>query len=433
MKISLVQLSKLISLLLIATISFQNIRLLFLGPLVLSITNLFLLINLVVLLTYVARKEKIVIGRYQMPYVAILSGFGALAVLSCIWHARFEVVAPIASSMLLTLLIVASIREINIRYWEAAILLSAVLAVIFAIGHSANLIPLFGFEGPVPHRGKILPIDLKQGYTGLIGTRGSYGILCILGIVVGLWWWRCGSIPRKLVALSSILAIIFSVALSLSRSTWLAIGITMFAYIPLRWMVAGTSRYNRLNRGVIIAVVVAFIGMWLALYGVPSSVSDSYNLMVSIRERSVESRWSQYQAALDLSVNAPIFGLSSSQMERLFSEHVLHNSMLAVLLEIGIFPLIFFVALHAWLIKDLIKIALVDSYYENRLRAAVWLSGLFGVIVEMSLFRGYQTNMFWVFVGLLVADIIRMRRGVSFKCDRVANSGFLGSPRPGGS
>lgn len=202
-------------------------------------------------------------------------------------------------------------------------------------------------------------------------------------------WYRRGAVVMIVVAL-----------LTLSRAAWLALAVELavFCYVHRREV---RQWWSRLTPQYIVGIIGALI-MLLGYMG--------YFLTSSVVSSSSSNRLEVTQVALTFAREAPWFGYGPGTFVDLFNSSYVytveygaaldaHGFVQKILVEEGIFGVIFFVAFLVWVIRALAGRARENWFYESLLLMVV------GAITFQLFNTSYLNSVMWVPVGVALAGI----------------------------
>jgi hypothetical protein len=296
-------------------------------------------------------------------------------------------------------------------------LLSGFVLAFTAIGQRYGVVPIFDFSRVSSFRDFIF-----SGYTGLIPTRGSFGIVLMTSLtflLASLMETRSRSI--RTVALGGIAMTGLAAVVSLSRSTILAylVALTSFAIFHLSSKRLRGGGAKRFRSAYIVLLGLAILASWLFLSGL---VTELILRLTAIRPGSIETRLVTISEALEQVPEAWLLGTGSELNERL--SHLVHNAYVAVLVERGVFGFTGFSMLNLTAFFVLLS-RLFTTRPDRRHVYSCLLAGFLGVQTELMFFRGYLSIPYWVFMAILLIFVNQStipRRGASNRFPGTANN-----------
>ncbi|MEI6288050.1 MAG: O-antigen ligase family protein [bacterium] len=257
----------------------------------------------------------------------------------------------------------------------------------------------------------------------LAGTHAFYLVLCSLIVLSLLAYKRFFSnqLPTMILWIWS-----FGIAMSLMRHLWLGLvfgGAVIFALIPRKNKKILAS-YGGKNILTVFAILVVLImaGNIFFTYDLNNPVfnflQDLQIRAASIGNTSIDTsvawRFSLWQSAQEVWLTNPIFGIGLGHIIpleldgwRTFEEvRNLHNSLLAILVQMGLLGLISFLGLIASVLITSRKKIFND---QNLTPYYIGLYAGVAVILFCSLFQPYfETNLtaifLWIFLGLIATS-----------------------------
>ena len=366
-----------------------------------NITNftLVLLLTLFIISKCYTQKIKIPRNIVYINYLALV--FIVTMFLSYLATSDLERFITFFSAMLIFLLVGNYLHLVKRQWLEVAAYLTTMIAIAFAIGHYLDYIPVFEFEKTAYRENFEI---IKMGYTGLIPSRGSYGILLLTGLVISHFWFKKKRL-REL-SLISIIIICFAAFITLSRSTWLAFLIFYISLIVIFYFLY--ARYIRPRSvyyfiGIVICIIISI--------SIFQSVIDFYGYIKDIQETSVQHRIYQYNYALEQAKHYPVFG--TGYLVTKTGE--IHNSFLAILMERGWLNFVLFSFIIGILIVNLIISIKKSNTRQDTYRFTVLLSGLIAVLVEANLYRGYISNTLMFYLAFVLGNLYQVQK-IPKKC-----------------
>lgn len=335
-----------------------------------------------------------------VPAAVFLYLFAFFVFISLAWNREGSFSFSVMWSMALPLAFsLFSLRNVDLAY--KSVFCSALFLALIVIGQKFSVVPVPNYLN-VAKFGSNDPFS--WGYTGLISTRGTFGITLITGLA-------CGFISDAVYGHKRILMwgmyVVFLIAavFSLSRSTLFSIFIfgmlvMFFSLSQVKIRYAAGKKTSLLPIGLVGAVIFLIIfGSFIA-----SLISD----FINIRPETVSIRMSAIRQGMSLISDNIWFG--AGKVSGRFLEHSIHNAYIAVLVERGFFAFGAFVALNIALMGRLIFFAYKLDIKTSR-QAYILLSAFLAVQVEMFFFQGYNSLSYWAFVALCLVVIRRLRVG----------------------
>lgn len=274
-------------------------------------------------------------------------------------------------------------------------LLSGFVLAFTAIGQRYGVVPVFDFSKVSSFRDFIL-----SGYTGLIPTRGSFGIVLMTSLAFLLASLiETRSRPIRAVALGGIAMTGLAAVVSLSRSTMVAylVVLTSFAIFHLSSKRLRGGGAKRFRSAYIVLPGLAILASWLFLSGL---VTDLIDRLIAVRAGSVETRLDTISEALEQVPEAWLLGTGSELTGSL--SHLVHNAYVAVLVERGVFGFTGFLMLNLTAFFVL-QSRLFTTHSDRRYIYSCLLAGFLGVQTELMFFRGYLSIPYWVFIAILLS------------------------------
>lgn len=364
-----------------------------LGPLevIVGISLLFLFVRLF-------QRSNIMIDKFNARILFLAIPYFTLNLLS-MYYTGQPGVLPL---FLLAAVFVWCVLDVYQFSWRLPVLLEilgATIMCVFAIGHYFAVIPVFEFE-------RISNVSVfgvrTEGYTGLISSRGSYGIWIIASLYAcATFALRSSSLLPRLLISSFVVVLLFCTYISLSRSTYAAVFV--FILIGIFFVLTNARvRFGSTVANVLVPVSIIATAIFLLL-AATGTLSGMYNYFVSIRAKSVDIRLDTVQRAIE-EMSATNF-LGSAEF---FSTHVIHNAYLAVTFERGFVAGFFFSLINAYMAFAFLSKA-IDPNEDQRLQFQLALAGLMAVQVELNYFQGYMSITYWAFMGFLLVTTNRKR------------------------
>lgn len=314
------------------------------------------------------------------------------------------------------LFIIASYVVLTARSprWEWTVLVPTLSACAMAWFHQLGIIPAYDQRLYTLMGGafKDSPYFFDIGYVGLITTRGSYGILCLLGLYVTvrratsvaqthrLLWWGVGAF------------IALSMVMSLSRSTWL--GLVVFA--GLAWT-AWVGHRLRIDARVLAAVPLLGLAALGALE--LSGISNVFGGLMNLRSGSVMTRADQIAEVIRRADEIVLFGAGDIRI----ANHVVHNLWAAVFVQYGGIALMFWVLAWAMILALLIRTRRICATAAGRYRVDLLTALFLAINVELIAFSGYGSFTMWMALGVITAGAWREARSA-----RAAPAGLASAP-----
>lgn len=287
--------------------------------------------------------------------------------------------------------------------WMFPVLVGGLAAIIVAIGHFTGLIPLFDFErSSAGLNGQ----GLEIGFTGLVSARGEYGILLLLVLLAAMS--KLEGFWLKIV----ILAIAFSAVITVSRSTWFALGVagTTLGIYRLTKSSSLTQRLQRISIVFSGSVVLAAAGAWIGGF---AWVSDKYTMLVLMRERSINDRLDQYSWAFE-NLGVYFFGGGGEAARERFGYSV-HNNFLSLSLSFGLIAGAIMLTIVIGLLIHSIRIILTTKSAQDFNTAFIVLAILLGMVIEISLYPKFQSVIMWTLIGISAGLLSRCHVAVAAK------------------
>lgn len=273
-------------------------------------------------------------------------------------------------------------------------LLSGLVLAVTAIGQLLGVVPVFAFSKVSSFRDSI-----SFGYTGLIPSRGAFGIVLMTALTFFLatlseaksWFIRT-------MTLGGIAVIGLAAVISFSRSTIVAFFVVLISFAifhlsskKLRW---GSTK--RFRCAFILLPSLVLLASSLLLSGL---VADFLERLIAVRQKSVDVRFQTMSEAIEQLPKAWLLGTGSDINETL--NHMIHNAYLAVLVERGVFGFTGFFMLNLTTFFVLLR-RLFTTQMDHRYIYSCLLAGFLGVQTELMFFRGYLSIPYWIFFSIVV-------------------------------
>lgn len=296
-------------------------------------------------------------------------------------------------------------------------LLSGLVLAFTAIGQRYGVVPVFDFSKVSNFRDFIL-----SGYTGLIPSRGSFGIVLMTSLTFLLTsLLETRSRVIRALALGGIAMTGLAAVVSLSRSTMVAylVVLASFAIFHLSSKRLRGGGARRFRSAYIVLPGLAILATWLFLSGF---VTDLIDRLIAVRAGSVETRLDTFSEAFEYVPEAWLLGTGSELTENL--GHLIHNAYVAVLVERGVFGFTGFLILNLTAFFVLLS-RLFATQPDRRYVYSCLLAGFLGVQTELMFFRGYLSIPYWVFMAILLIFLNHStiaRRGASNRFPGTANN-----------
>lgn len=364
-----------------------------LGPLevIVGISLLFLFVRLF-------QRSNLMIEKFNARILFLATPYFTLNILSMYYTGQPNVL-PL---LLLAAVFVWCILDLYQFSWRLPVLLEilgAAIMCVFAIGHYFGVIPVFEFE----KTSNVSVFGVRtEGYTGLISSRGSYGIWLIASLYAcATLALRSSSLLPRLLISSFVIVLLFCAYISLSRSTYAAVFV--FMLIGIFFVVANARvRFGSTVANVLVPVSIIGTAIFFLL-AATGTLSDMYNYFVSMRAKSVDIRLDSARRVIEDMSATNFFGSGE-----FWSTHAIHNAYLAVTFERGFVAGFFFCLVNAYMAFAFLSKA-VDPNEDQRLQFQLALAGLIAVQVEMIYFHGYMSITYWAFMGFLLVTTNRKR------------------------
>lgn len=372
--------------LVVSGVAFQNV------PAVagISVFETFFLIAALLLMLGLAVRAKRICFRANPPtswFLFTLVVFALLAIITETPRYLLTMMFALSSGVLFLLASDASPRAA-----AHGALLSGVILAFSAIAQRYGLMPIFEFS-KVSFRGSTL-----SGYTGLIPSRGQFGIALITSLTFSLSLlfeakgWVIRATALGLIAMAG-----FAAAISLSRSTMVAYFVVLISFaifhLSSKRLRGGPKRFRS---AYVVLLGLAILAAWLFLSGL---FTDLINRLIAVRPRGVEVRLSTISEAVEYVPESWLFGTGSELRERL--THQVHNAYIAVLVERGVLGFMSFLMLNLIGFAVLLR-RLFATHQDRRYIYSCLLAGFLGVQTELMFFHGYLSIPYWVFVAIVL-------------------------------
>ena len=228
-----------------------------------------------------------------------------------------------------------------------------------------------------------LPWPRSCSVTTIFGTFG-YLTLIGLGYTVGLLFTKkLLKESSKLLLFGVFLMLLLSVFLTQDRSTWLACFVLLLVFCFIKGCLA-----IRILLAIIVVLTIVYAGY------------EVWNIVVSIRPKTVERRLETFYIAMNAFLQHPFFGIGW-QMDLLVNVKgkLLHNSFLALLAYFGLFgtiPHIVLMSVHLITLYMIYKRA-CDPWV--RCLSLGTLLGTVGWFVENNFYLGVREYGIWILYG----------------------------------
>jgi len=284
------------------------------------------------------------------------------------------------------------------RFWSVGVLASCTVGVL----QSVDLMPMvFGEVNRIGRSllGFQLPFKRSVGIFSIYSYFGTY-VLPFLAIALAMLSSRLSTsrLDFRLLA-TTIGLILLSVLITQSRSTWLALVLSMLV-LHTALSLASDSKLRLVNFSVIL------LGLGLALILAPGMLDVELLVegFVNMRKLSVDGRMEQWALAYDLFKDNVLLGIGPKQYKVIDGDNVLHNMYLLILLEHGLLggiSMIAFVLLPAvYLWRTL---GSMRHPVEVRVYSAAVFAGLVGIYCEVSFAGGLAYISLWTTLGIGLA------------------------------
>ncbi|MBU1003192.1 MAG: O-antigen ligase family protein [Proteobacteria bacterium] len=351
---------------------------------------------------------------WLMPSYGILSCLGAFIMLVVggnLYHLPLKQAlsasTPCIGAGLLFFVAFTVASHIHKSHWEAAILASTLLPPIIGLGHIFGIVPYFEpLSTLTSNKSFELFGVIHNGATGLMKSRGSYGISGIVGLAIGMRWILHHNPLKRLAGVFSSLVIVTGLIMSLSRSTWVA---TLIFYASLAVLfglfriLTKNPKKRGIHPGIILCSIlaVALLGTFL-LWPV---IQEANNRLIAMSPKTVQTRIKSYRLALDVISDHPLIGLGPKfEHNVLHVKHIVHNTFLRVAASYGSMAAVTLSAFIIWTYGNLVTGLIKTEDRKRRYYLIIWIAAMTGAMVEMNLFSGEFSKQFWALAGLASAE-----------------------------
>jgi len=230
--------------------------------------------------------------------------------------------------------------------------------------------------------GSLLPL-ISRGGIGLPVSSGTHGIVVGMGIVAGLHslqQYRNEPVLEKELLITTILLMIFSILLSGSRSSLMALLIGVSVYYSYKLRVLGRRAFVVLSA--IVAMLLAVIGYKLA----------------SLRFRTVYQRLNQNQASIELTLDHPLTGVGWQEVFPMYLDKVIHNTPLNYFAASGLAG--GFIFLLAVLYPASMAFRSLLNHSSDQKKIIVVLISMWAIIVTELMFYKSTPNIYLFVIGI---------------------------------
>lgn len=229
----------------------------------------------------------------------------------------------------------------------------------------------------------LIPFIQSGGYAPPV-SAGTHGIVVGIGVVAGLHFLKVGweqSKARRVIVPTSIIAMVFVILLSNSRSSVIALllGISLF-YIDF-------SRPFRRRTFVFFSTFVAPLLIGIGVF------------IASLRSRTVFQRVEQNLAALDLTFSHPLTGVGWQNIFPNYLSHVIHNTPLNYFASSGLVVGLVFLLVYLYPLFTGVRGLLNKTGNQDYTR--VFLSMWVIVATELILYKS-TPNIYLFLIGMMV-------------------------------
>ncbi len=295
------------------------------------------------------------------------------------------------------------VRSMERFQWVIALL--KIAALILAAG---TLLSAYGFVDRLGALGDAL--NMRTGYavpglgavyatSGFVQNRGGYGVnmafvlpFVLLAVVEGFRGrsrrWFHGTLH---LALAGVL--LWSIAVTGSRSTWLMAVVVVFVFALGRSV-------RRLNP---VAIVGGVVPIALILFAIGNSLlSRVVSAAYEMREITVDSRMELDTLSLQTFLQHPFFGILHDDIFRIGGLGLyIHNFFLLFAVDTGLVGLVPVLLLFGLTIKMLFEMSVRDKG-PVQAYALCMVTAFAGMMVELMFYAGGEKQM-WVYLGLICA------------------------------
>jgi len=234
--------------------------------------------------------------------------------------------------------------------------------------------------------GTLIPF-ISRGVIGLPVSSGTHGIVVGMGIVAGLYslrQYRNEKFLIKIFTLVSILLMFFSILISGSRSSLMAVLIGVLVYYTYNLRVLGRKAFVVLSAA--LATLLAAVGYRLA----------------SLRFRTVYQRLNQNRVAIELTLDQPLTGVGWQKVFPTYLDKVIHNTPLNYFVSSGLFG--GFIFLFALLYPALFSLRMLLNHPRYPMKI-ITMMALWAVIVTELMFYKSTPSIYLFVISISILTI----------------------------
>lgn len=362
-------------------------------------------ILVVIFITVVMARNIVFEGTVRLPRklrgMAICAVALALAVtLIGFFTGNLATAIRLAVSVLFSLFLAGASARYGPDIWTRPVVIGVSVAMAIAFGHLIGVVPLFEFERQTV--GIASSGFLEVGYTGLVSARGEYGILLLLGLAAAM----IGMSGRfKWVFL---LAVLIAGLITISRSTWLALGATCVV-MGILVALPGKALAGRIKNLLFFGLTLALIAIPAALMGFFTWLQERFEFLVGLRVSSFDNRLRQFSHFFSNADEYFWFGGGSADFVASFG-YAIHNTQMSVYLAFGFLPALLYGLLFLGAIfKTVICVGRTRDSTAKR-QASILLAAMLGCFIEASLYPKGSSMIMWALIGIAWGHTVYLGR-----------------------
>ena len=193
--------------------------------------------------------------------------------------------------------------------------------------------------------------NLIIGLTGVTFNRNAFGFLMGIGVILSLYFFNINDLYKKYIGIITISIFIFCTIFSYSRAVWVSLCIVLFIYLFINFRVINKK----------IFFFFSFIFIFILFF----SIDTLNNRLTSLFMMNSSNRDTIWLFTINLIEEKPFlgWGLASWSFIGLKNYSSVHNSLLEIILILGLFGFVIYFVFFVFLMREILYFKDFKSLY----------------------------------------------------------------------
>ena len=195
--------------------------------------------------------------------------------------------------------------------------------------------------------------NLIIGLTGVTFNRNAFGFLMGIGVILSLYFFNINDLYKKYIGIITISIFIFCTIFSYSRAVWVSLCIVLFIYLFINFRV--------INKKIFFFFSFIFIFIFILFF----SIDTLNNRLTSLFMMNSSNRDTIWLFTINLIEEKPFlgWGLASWSFIGLKNYSSVHNSLLEIILILGLFGFVIYFVFFVFLMREILYFKDFKSLY----------------------------------------------------------------------